>query len=76
MKREFDFSKAKRGKFYRADIELNIPVYLDRDVAEAVRQRASRTNTSLGVIVNRWLREEILAGVQTRRPKSRHRRAR
>lgn len=25
MKREYDFSKAERGKFYREDAELNLP---------------------------------------------------
>jgi hypothetical protein len=29
MKSEYDFSKGERGKFYRPDVELNIPVYLD-----------------------------------------------
>jgi len=29
MKSEYDLSKSERGKFYRPDVELNIPVYLD-----------------------------------------------
>jgi len=29
MRKEYDFSKGERGKFYRPDVELNIPVYLD-----------------------------------------------
>lgn len=29
MKEEYDFSNAERGKFYRPDAQLNIPVYLD-----------------------------------------------
>lgn len=29
MKNEYDFSKGRRGKFYRSDANLNLPIYLD-----------------------------------------------
>jgi hypothetical protein len=61
MKKEYDFSKGERGKFYRPDLELNIPIYLDRDVAEVMRQRARKSNSAVGTIVNRWLRADIRA---------------
>jgi hypothetical protein len=61
MKKEYDFSKGERGKFYRPQAELNIPIYLDRDVAEAVRQRARKSKSAVGTIVNRWLRADIRA---------------
>lgn len=32
MKKEYDFSKGQRGKFYRPDIKLNLPVYIDQDL--------------------------------------------
>jgi hypothetical protein len=34
MKREYDFSKGERGKFYSAGAQLNLPVYLEPDVRE------------------------------------------
>ena len=34
MKKEYDFSKGERGKFYRPGIQLNLPVYLEPDVRE------------------------------------------
>ena len=34
MKTEYDFSKGERGKFYRPDAQLNLPVYLEPDVRE------------------------------------------
>jgi hypothetical protein len=34
MKKEYDFSKGERGKFYRADAGLNLPVYLESDLRE------------------------------------------
>ncbi len=29
MKREYDFSKGIRGKFYRKEAELRLPIYLN-----------------------------------------------
>jgi hypothetical protein len=41
MKKEYDFSKGERGKFYRSDAELSIPIYLEPDVAKVVRSSAA-----------------------------------
>jgi len=32
MKKEYDFSKGQRGKFYKPDIKLSLPVYIDQDL--------------------------------------------
>ncbi len=37
MRKEYDFSKGERGKFYDPDAELKLPAFLDPDVA-AFRQ--------------------------------------
>jgi len=71
MKKDYDFSKGERGKFFRPDVELNIPVYLERQVAEAVREHARKRNTNVGRLVNEWLREDIRAYRQTRKVKAR-----
>ena len=34
MKKEYDFSKGERGKFYRPGAEINLPIYLEPDVRE------------------------------------------
>lgn len=70
MKKEYDFSKGERGKFFHPDGELNIPVYLDPDVAGAVRVRAKRTNASIGAVVNAWLRKGIRPSAPTRKLKA------
>lgn len=59
MKKEYDFSKGQRGKFYRPDVTLNLPIYLEPDVALVVRDRARKTQKSMGGIVNLWLRQAI-----------------
>ena len=32
MKKEYNFAKGERSKFYKPDIQLNLPVYLEQDV--------------------------------------------
>ena len=52
MKKEYDFSKGERGKFYHPDAELNIPVYLEPDVTEFIRKLAEEKNKDIENIVN------------------------
>ena len=59
MKKEYDFSKGQRGKFYRPSVELNIPVYLEPDVARVIRERARKTQATIGAVVNDWLRKSM-----------------
>jgi hypothetical protein len=42
MRKEYDFSKGERGKFYRPNMKLNIPIYLDEEVSTFVDQIASK----------------------------------
>ena len=41
MKKEYDFSKAEQGKFYRPITELEIPIYLNKEVKTFFIKRAS-----------------------------------
>lgn len=59
MRKEYDFSKGVRGKFYRTNAELNLPIYLEPDVAKFVRELARAKNTAIEAIVNSWLRQDI-----------------
>jgi hypothetical protein len=66
MKKEYDFSKAVRGKFYRRNVRLNLPIYLDEDVADFVRQFAKRKKLDAQTAVNKILRgnKEIIQALQ------------
>ena len=56
MKKEYDFSKGTRGKFYRPNVRLNLPVYLDEDIADFVQRCAKRKNVDAQTVVNEILR--------------------
>jgi hypothetical protein len=59
MKREYDFSKGVRGKFYRPNAKLNVPVYLDSKVQQFVTRIAVSKRTDVSAVVNRLLRSEM-----------------
>ncbi len=59
MRKEYDFSQGIRGKFYRPNTELSLPVYLEPDVAKFVVELAEAKNVAVEAIVNTWLREDI-----------------
>jgi hypothetical protein len=50
MKNNYNFSKAERGRFYKPDIKLNIPVDLDDDVRKFVEQIATSKKKDISTI--------------------------
>jgi len=59
MRKEYDFTKGERGKFYRPDIKLNIPIYLDEEVSDFVEKIAKKKGTDRSAVVNELLRGNI-----------------
>ena len=59
MKREYDFSKATRGKFYRKNAELCVPIYLDAKLQIQLERIAAKNGKDIGDMVNRLVRKEI-----------------
>jgi len=62
MRKQYDFTKGVRGKFYREDARLTLPIYLDDDVADFVKKFAKRKRVNAQTAVNKILRsnKEIL----------------
>ncbi len=58
MKKEYDFSKGERGKFYNADAEFNLPIYLEPEIAEFVGKMAIEKKLDRSEIVNRLLKKD------------------
>ena len=59
MKEEYDFSNAERGRFYRPNAQLNIPVYLDQDIESWFSEKAKAKGVNLQSLVNDLLRKDI-----------------
>ena len=59
MKKQYDFSKGARGKFYRPNAKLNVPVYLDSKVQQFVERIAESKRTDVSAVVNRLLKSDM-----------------
>lgn len=62
MKDEYDFSNAERGKFYKPDATLNLPVYLDDDVRRILQRQAKEKGIEVNELVNELLKHEVAQG--------------
>ena len=61
MKDEYDFSGAEQGKFYRPIEELDIPIYLDKEVKAFFIEKikAKGQEFSLNQVINALLKKDI-----------------
>jgi len=61
MKKEYDFTDAEQGKFYRPIEELDIPIYLDDEVKSFflrnIKEKAS--DFSLNDTINSLIKQNI-----------------
>jgi hypothetical protein len=56
---EIDFSKGIRGKFYRPNLELKLPVYLDATLQQRLLDIAQQRNLSFSEMVNDLIKKEL-----------------
>jgi predicted HicB family RNase H-like nuclease len=59
MKNQYDFSQAERGKFFRKDAALQLPVYLETEVRDYLTVRAKAKGIEVGTLVNELLKRDI-----------------
>lgn len=59
MKREYDFSKGVRGKFYRKGAELRLPIYLDAKLQRKLESLARKKGKDINYVVNQLLRRDV-----------------
>ncbi len=59
MKKQYDFLKGERGKFYRPHLRLNIPVYLEPKLQKSVEKIARRKGQEISAVVSHIVRKEV-----------------
>jgi hypothetical protein len=59
MKKEYDFSKGERGKFYNDNVFLNYPVYLDPENLKFIEDIARRSKIDMNTLVNDLIKNNI-----------------
>lgn len=59
MKKEYDFSKGTRGKFFRPGAVFRFPIYLDEATQSYLVAKAESKGVDLSTFVNELLKKEI-----------------
>ena len=59
MKREDDFSKGVRGRFYRKGAQLRLPIYLDARLQRQLERLARKKGKDIGEMVNQLVKKEV-----------------
>ena len=59
MKKEYDFSKGERGKFFNPQAKINLPIYLEPDIEAFIREQADKKKKDAETLVNELLRRDI-----------------
>jgi len=59
MKKEYDFTKGKRGPVLRQRGKTRITIHLDDDVLEVFRERADAAGRGYQTMINEALREHL-----------------
>lgn len=59
MRKEYDFSKGKRGPVVKPSGKTRITIYLDDDILEAFRNRADTSGRGYQTMINEALRAAL-----------------
>ncbi len=59
MKKEYDFSTAEKGRFFKPDTTFHLPVYLEEDIELFLQHLAEEKGLDVQQLVNEWLRANI-----------------
>ena len=59
MKDEYDFSQAEQGRFHVPAEDIDLPIYLEPQIARSLRASAAASGQDLQTLVNDLLRKDI-----------------
>jgi hypothetical protein len=58
MKKEYDFSKGVRGKFYRPGLRINLPIYLNDENRVFIEGIAKKKKSDMAAVVNQLIKSD------------------
>lgn len=59
MRKEYDFTNAERGKFYRKGVKLRFPIYLENSVQDHLEKIANRRHEQMSQTANQLIKKEL-----------------
>lgn len=62
MKKEYDFSKGVRGKFFKKGARVHLPIYLNLTLQNRLEKLAQSKHVPMTKLINYLLRKELQVG--------------
>jgi len=59
MEQEYDFSAGERGKFYKKNVRLNMPIYMEPENQNFIETLASKKGLDVSTLVNKMIKKNI-----------------
>ena len=59
MKKEYDFSRGVRGKFFKKGVTLRLPIYLESKLQDHLERIGRRKGKDIGEMVNEVVKKEV-----------------
>ena len=59
MKKEYDFSNGERGKFYRKNISLKLPIIIEPENLKFVERVAEKNKTDISTVINELIKNSF-----------------
>jgi len=59
VRKEYDFSKGERGKFFTPESEIKTPIYLEAEVLDYFAAHAQSKGVELNTMINDLLKKDI-----------------
>ena len=59
MRKEYDFSKAVRGKYYKRYAQFRLPIYLNIKLQSRLEKLARKKHQEVGDVVNGLVQKEM-----------------
>lgn len=59
MKREYDFSRGVRGKFFKKGVQIHLPIYVDSVTRKRLEHIARRKGKPVSDLVNQLLKKDV-----------------
>jgi len=59
MKKEYDFTKGERRKFYNPDAKYHLPIYLDQEIQDFFLELAKKKKVNLNTLINKTIKSNL-----------------
>ena len=59
MKKEYDFSDGERGKFFRENISLKLPIFFEPENLALLQSVAEKNKSDISTVINELIKKNL-----------------